>query len=143
MRTGWRYVIGACAALVLAGVATAEPGRSQPPPLARAARTIYFFRNPAVLTEPRVRPTRITFNADGNNTVTGLHWHGWGTGVARGNGTDHFDNCSPSCAQGHILPIPAHVTLYSPGRFRARDMYRCYHVYFTVQAPEPAFRFCL
>lgn len=108
----------------------------------RAASPIYFFRL-SLNQEPRVRPSEIIFAADGNWDVTGLHWHGWGTGVARSDGTSHVNDCIPSCAQGTITPVPAHVTLSDPGRYRSREMYRCYHLYYTVKTSAPAKRGCL
>ncbi len=125
-----------CAALALSSAAAKGSAET-------ASAQIYFFENPAVLQFPRVQPSQITFNADGNNTVTGLRWHAWGSSKARATGTDHVDNCRPNCAQGHIVRVATHLTLYNRGRLRGRRMYLCYHVYFTVKAPEPAFHFCL
>lgn len=117
--------------------------QTQPSPWGRAASPIYFFRLAGVLQEPRVRPSEIVFAADGNWAVTGLHWHGWGTGVARSDGTSRVNDCIPNCAQGTIALVPAHVTLSNPGRYRGREMYRCYSLDYTVKTSAPAERGCL
>ncbi|HTA32769.1 MAG TPA: hypothetical protein VK721_05035 [Solirubrobacteraceae bacterium] len=109
----------------------------------RAASPIYFFRLAAVLREPRVRPAEIVFAADGNWNVTGLSWRGWGTGVARSDGTSHVNDCIPNCAQGTVALVPARIALWSPGRLRGRTIYRCYHLYYTVKTAAPAQRGCV
>lgn len=98
------------------------------PRLSASADRIYFFENVGVEQAPRVRPSRITFNADGNNTVTRLRWHGWGSKRATATGTSHVDNCRPNCAQGHISRLPVHVRLSRRGVLQHRKMYRCYRV---------------
>jgi hypothetical protein len=107
-----------------------------------AASPIYFFRLAGVRQEPRVRPSDIVFAADGNWNVTGLHWRGWGTGVARSDGTSHVNDCVPNCAQGTVTPVPAHVTLWSPGLYRGREIYLCYRLYYTVNTSAPDERGC-
>jgi hypothetical protein len=109
----------------------------------RVAGPIYFFRLAGVLGEPRLRPSEIVFAADGNWEVTGLRWHGWGTGVARSDGTSHVNDCIPNCAQGTITLVPAHVTLSNPGRYHNREIYRCYHLYYTAKTSAPTDRGCL
>ncbi len=89
---------------------------------------IYFYDNVALLQGLRVRPSQITFNVDGNNTVTDLSWEGWGSPIARGQGTNHVDNCIPNCAQGHVSPVQVHITLSRPGSFHGHDVYRCFAV---------------
>ncbi len=53
--------------------------------------------------------------ADGNDTITGLRWAGWGAATARANGINHVDNCVPNCAQGHIRKVRVSVHLFSRG----------------------------
>jgi hypothetical protein len=116
------------AALAAALVIAAALPAAHAAPSAARAKPIYFFQFVGARQTPRVRPPRITFAADGNHTVTGLHWHGWGSSNARATGTDHVNNCSPSCAQGHASRVHVHVTLSHPGRFHGRRMYLCYRV---------------
>ena len=98
-------------------------------PAARAAADpIYFYKNLAVLRGLRVKPSHIVFNADGNNTVTGLRWRTWGSSVTRAFGTNHVNNCIPNCAQGHISRVRVQVSLSGPGFIRGRHVYRCYRV---------------
>jgi hypothetical protein len=92
---------------------------------------------------PSVRPTRITFAADGNDSVSGLRWQAWGGSVARATGVDHFDNCTPSCAQGHTVTIPARVTLSDPGDGYGWYVYQCYRLSFVGRSTAPGERFCL
>lgn len=97
---------------------------------------IYFFEFVGALRGPRVRPSRITFAADGNYTVTGLHWVGWGSQFTRAAGVDHVNNCRPNCAQGHVSRVRVHVTLSRLGSFHGREMYRCYR----ISPPSDKFR---
>ena len=110
---------------------------------AEASRSIYFFKNPGVEQQPEMRPSQIVFAADGNEDVTGLRWTAWGSSVARAVGTNQENDCEPTCAEGSIKGIPAHVTLSKPGRFRGREMYLCYRVYYTVRTSGSGFRGCL
>jgi hypothetical protein len=90
---------------------------------------ILVYANPAILDGLRLRPTQITFAADGNYTVTGLrHWHGWGSSSARADGVNHIDNCIPDCATGHISRVSVSVRLFRPGQYRGHHIYRCYAV---------------
>jgi type IV secretory pathway VirB3-like protein len=130
-------LIGALAAILVLVLSAAPSG-------ARIASPIYFFRQVGVLQQPRIRPSAVSFVADGTENVTGLHWRGWGTGVARADGTDHIVQCVPNCAEGSTTLVPAHITLWQPGRFRGgREMYLCYHLYYTVKTTARGQRGCL
>lgn len=45
--------------------------------------------------------TLTLFCGDGNDTLTGLHWSGWGSATSTSSGKDVIDSCSPSCVAGH------------------------------------------
>jgi hypothetical protein len=51
----------------------------------------------------QVKPSKVIFTcADGTFFATGLRWTHWGSRKAQATGTAHFNNCKPSCAQGHF-----------------------------------------
>jgi hypothetical protein len=59
-----------------------------------------------------VRPA--TFNrlcGDGSDYITGMHWVSWKT-VAYGSGTEHVNDCNPSCARGKIYTYPVLLTAW-------------------------------
>jgi hypothetical protein len=110
---------------------------------AEKIRAIYFWAFPAVLQQPQMRPSRVTFAADGNHYVTRLRWRGWGNAITRASGIDHINNCVPNCAAGHIFAVPAKVTLSRPGKRRRREVYRCFDVFApSGPAGERDFRSC-
>lgn len=104
---------------------------------------VEVLKNPRILQGPGVRPARITFAADGNDSVSDLRWQIWGGTTARATGINHFDNCSPSCAQGHVTATPAHVTLSDPGPYGNLFVYQCYRLSFTGRSPTRGEKFCL
>ena len=114
--------------VLFAVVAAAASAASARPPARTAASRIRFYEDVGVLQGLRVRPPQIGFAADGNDTVTGLHWHGWGSSVSYAGGTNHVNNCNPSCAQGHISPVHVRVTLSQPGTYHGHYIYLCYAV---------------
>jgi hypothetical protein len=128
--TGLLAIVSLLMLTPMTAIATSSPSLRAHPTASR----IYFFDNLGLASGLRQRPAQIDFDADGNNTVTGLHWRGWGGSIARGSGTNHVDNCVPSCAQGHIAKVHVVVTLSSPGRFRGHRVYRCWAV-----KPRPDF----
>ena len=50
--------------------------------------------------------------ADGNASLTGLHWASWGSDAAFGEGTSTFNDCVPTCVGGHGHNLPVLVTLW-------------------------------
>jgi hypothetical protein len=122
-------VLASLAAYAPSSVAAASGGAP-----ASSHKPIYFYENLGVLQSLRVRPRRITFNADGNNAVTGLRWTRWGTRNARATGTNHVNNCIPNCVQGRISRVYVHITLSQPGTFKGHRVYRCFAVKPTANA---------
>jgi hypothetical protein len=108
-------------ALSLAGVPAASSHGTQ-------SSAIYFWVFPGAMQKLKIRPSHITFAADGNYTVTHLKWRRWGAKVARARGIDHIDDCQPNCAAGHVYAVTARVTLSHPGRFKGHRVYRCYNL---------------
>ena len=59
-----------------------------------------------------------TFNrlcGDGSDYVTGMRWVSW-KNVAYGSGTEHVNDCNPSCAGGKIYTYPVLLTAWRAGR---------------------------
>jgi len=50
--------------------------------------------------------------ADDGTGLQGLHWTSWTPRLASGYGTEYENDCTPSCAQGHIHHYPALVVLW-------------------------------
>lgn len=55
-----------------------------------------------------------TFNrlcGDGSDYITGMRWVSW-KNVAYGSGTEHVNDCNPSCAGGKIYTYPVLLTAW-------------------------------
>jgi hypothetical protein len=105
----------------------------------RLPQPIYFWGSIAApVTAPYnpmvIRPSSIGLFADGSWFLEHLHWTGWGSSVARAKGISNSSNGIPSQAQGKRITTSAQVTLYNPGRFHGREVYRC----FKLTVPRPA-----
>jgi hypothetical protein len=48
---------------------------------------------------------------DGNETVDGITWVGWGDVFAAGRGVATINDCTPNCAAGHDHTYPVVVLL--------------------------------
>ena len=93
-----------------------------------ASTPILVYENSAVIQGLKVRPSMLTMAADGNDTITSLHWTGWGSSAARAKGLNHVNNCIPSCADGHITTVHVAVRLFSRGYYHGNYVYECYAV---------------
>jgi hypothetical protein len=61
---------------------------------------------------PQVRPTEYVIGcADANDRLTGLRWTTWGPGNAVGTGQESLNDCTPSCADGHLQSYAVTMTL--------------------------------
>jgi hypothetical protein len=90
-----RLLLAVLAAAVLAG------------PAAGAAHPTVL---PNCLGAPRVKPETIVLACgDGNESVSGITWTGWGSTFAAGRGTISIDDCTPNCAAGHDHSYPVVV----------------------------------
>jgi hypothetical protein len=94
-----------------------------------ASGPTYGYENPLDHGGAKIRPTRVTFDQDGNDTVTGLrYWQGWGTDHAASSGTLHRNDCLPNCAEGQIRLYNTTVYLSRPRVIHGRRVYRCYRL---------------
>jgi hypothetical protein len=57
------------------------------------------------------KPQTIWFSGDSGNIVTNIDWSSWGQDVGHGEGTWHYDNCDPDCAEGTETDYPASLTV--------------------------------
>lgn len=120
---------GAAAALIF----SAAPRPAHPRPAAGSAGA------PVTLScqgRPEDRPASMLLAcADGNASLTGLHWTGW-RGTAQGTGTFRVNDCTPSCATGRFHRFPAQVTLADPAPLPGHQAMR-YYTRITVALPGP------
>jgi hypothetical protein len=121
---------GAGAALIVGTLAGRPPsphhGSSQ---RLSAAVQSYRSRRPTVLDclgHSQVRPASLTLScADGNSSLTGLHWRSWQSS-AYGEGTWLINDCVPYCARGTVHRYPVVVVLWAPERLGQRVPARDY-----------------
>ncbi len=126
--------------LVVVGAAMALLAMPAPAALAVSpAQPIFFWASVASpISVPKgqlpsgnrrvVRPHAIALFADGSWFVEKLHWHGWGTKVARATGISNASNGIPDQASGKRIKSRATVTLTNPGRFKGHEVYRCFEL---------------
>jgi hypothetical protein len=70
---------------------------------------------PDCLGRPQVRPAEVILACgDGNASVSGLRWKGWGSSFAAATGVASINDCSPTCVAGHDHSYP--VVLIVSGR---------------------------
>ena len=77
--------------------------------------------------------------ADDGLGVRAIVWLGWGRGVAAGVGTGYANDCSPTCAAGHVRTYRAVLFLSGSQRCGGRVAYRTATVA-AVGAPPEAWR---
>jgi hypothetical protein len=68
---------------------------------------------PDCLGHPQMKPDTIVLACgDGNESISGLKWTGWGSTFAAGRGTISINDCTPNCAAGHdhFYPVMVLVT---------------------------------
>ena len=101
---------------------------------------------PKDCTKPVVKPARIVFTcADFGAYISKLHWGHWGGHRARGSGSFHEKDCTPSCASGHFKTYHADIRLRKVrvSKCGGRRV-RLYHqalVHFTGRKPADAEHF--
>lgn len=67
---------------------------------------------PKDCTKPVVEPSRIVFAcADFGSYISKLNWGHWGGSKARGSGSFHEKDCTPSCAGGQVKTYHADIRL--------------------------------
>jgi hypothetical protein len=69
------------------------------------------------------RPQTIWFSGDAGNIVTNISWSSWGSVSGSGEGTWHYDNCDPNCADGTETDYPASLIVSgaSGGQFTSLE----------------------
>ncbi|MFJ4654888.1 hypothetical protein ACIP5Y_26750 [Nocardia sp. NPDC088792] len=68
--------------------------------------------NDCTKNQPVVQPNRMLLACgDGGVTVKDITWSSWGSDTAQGDGTVYSIVCVPSCAGGHEVNAPTHITL--------------------------------
>lgn len=64
------------------------------------------------LGRPQVKPTDIVLACgDGNASVGGIAWTGWGSTFTAGRGVAVINDCTPTCVAGHDHSYPVVVLL--------------------------------
>jgi hypothetical protein len=65
--------------------------------------------------QPKFKPNRVILAcADANAQIAKIDWAHWGADHATGKGTGKFNDCTPSCAEGHFKSYPANVRAFRP-----------------------------
>ena len=73
---------------------------------------------------------------DGNLSLEGLTWHGWGTETATATGNARANDCDPYCAAGTFRTYPVSVTASDPHTcLGGRRQYT--HLEWSTQAKPP------
>jgi hypothetical protein len=98
-------VIGAAAALLVAGQAAADPVDAS-----GYANGKCFAAGDA----PEVKPVRFAYNCDETGVMQDMTWSSWDSDGAHGAGTDNAIECQPNCAQGTRVINPIVVHAWNP-----------------------------
>jgi hypothetical protein len=70
--------------------------------------------NGPLLHEPACGGFGCALSGDSTAFLAGMKWTTWSGTEAVGTGTYKINDCDPSCAAGHVYPVPAVVTLSQP-----------------------------
>ena len=103
-------VIGVAAIAAIAVAGGASVAAAQSGSRAVAAPVVINCSGHAV-TKPK---TYVLSCADGNSYLKRLHWASWGGSAAFASGTSVFNDCTPSCVNGHFHSFTALVALWRP-----------------------------
>jgi hypothetical protein len=128
---------------LIALLAAVALGGAHRPDLAGAAKPIYFWANlgnpvkssvHGIPNPPVIRPSSFVIFEDGQWVIEKLHWTGWGSSVAKATGKSSSSDDKPNAVEGKRIITWAKVTLYDPGVFDGRRVYRC----IRIEVPPPA-----
>lgn len=62
-----------------------------------------------------VKPATMVIScADADSEFTNLHWMGWGNNTAYASGEARWNDCTPTCVDGHWHSTPATVWAWDP-----------------------------
>ena len=93
--------------------------------------------------KPVVAPSTIIITcADAGTGVQDLHWTSWTPKLASGYGTFWENNCTPSCARGHIHYYPSLEVLWGSAAVNGHPVDRRYTkltVIFTGKTRPPVY----
>ena len=93
--------------------------------------------------KPVVAPsTFVIACADGGIGVRDLHWTSWTPQLASGYGTFWENDCTPSCAQGHVHYYPSREVLWGSATVKGHPADRRYTeltVIFTGKTRPPVY----
>jgi hypothetical protein len=113
---------GRTAATVAAGIGVLALAGSLPAAAAASPAAARTVTSQVVIVNCRgtghIRPSSFVLTcADGNDYLTGLHWSSWPVhasagAAAFGWGTERVNDCTPSCAEGHLHSYPVLITLW-------------------------------
>jgi hypothetical protein len=113
------------AALALA-LAAAIAGATSSGPLAISCTTEQY------------KPKEITLAcADDGTYLARLHWSKWSSSRAFGKGRYSYNDCTPSCASGHIHSVAVKVTLTHPKRCPKRKHKAFTHLSLAFHGTPP------
>ena len=89
-------------------------------------------------TGPSVTPDNIVLAcADGNSFLSQLTWTSWTSSSATGSGFYTHNTCTPNCAEGTFVSVPASVRLSYPIETRAgREFVAITYTYANPAAPN-------
>lgn len=75
-----------------------------------ATRPVVYAQSSASWSHPAVEPAEINVVLM-SEPVVSIKWTAWRFTYAKGAGWQPFNNCKPSCAQGHVTWYRAYLTL--------------------------------
>jgi hypothetical protein len=124
----WRAAVAAVAAVALGAPMTVLAGRAASPIVLADC-----------LGKPHVKPTEIVLACgDGNESVGGITWTGWGSSFAAGLGTAVINDCTPSCVAGrdHSYPVVVLLTGHETCRPGGQVAYQTLTIAFLDRKPH-------
>ncbi|WP_336049483.1 hypothetical protein [Streptomyces sp. CA2R101] len=78
-----------------------------------------------------------TFAVTQHDGLSALHWAHWGAKTQTGTGTMRINDCTPSCAEGHIRVLPgAHLQVRGTRVDQGRRYYRQYRITHPAFTPQ-------
>lgn len=95
----------ACALTVVAVVAATATA---------APRGVVYLTYDNYMPSAKVRPASVQLAGDGTFGLVDTRWSRWGSSEASGRGISKIDDCTPTCAGGHIYSVPATIVVSRP-----------------------------
>lgn len=117
---------------VVSGTATPDPGAASPTEHPPSATYIAECVDDNLVQWPK---TLTLTCADGNESLEGLTWTGWGETSAKATGQISTNTCEPDCSQGTIKRYPVTAVAGKPDRREAAEFYTELVVTYTGDRP--------